>query len=213
MAFVLLYLQGKMPEKKRKNAPFRLECWGCNLSYGTWKRNFQFQLVWRGMGWWKNLRALLKCKMLPAYGMAQKGNIREDLWLRYSTLPGQNNETLLLRFTSLENRLQTSIKAWKYCRLQLESLVHLFLYKQYRVGVLGRNQRWSVNANAENKYILYCHETPKLQLWKRFYLSSANFLFLFFVFITKYYLRLPTITLQGEVWWGKHEFCWKLLSL
>lgn len=144
MAFVLLYLQVKMLEEKRKNAPFRQECGGCNLSFWTWKSNFQFQLVWRGMGWWKNLRALLKCKMLPVCGMAQKWNIREDLWLRYSTLPGQNNETLLLRFTSLENRLQTSSKAWKYYRLQLESL-----YKHYRVGELGRNQRWSVNANAE----------------------------------------------------------------
>lgn len=109
--------KAKYLKRREKNAPFRLECWGCNLSYRTWKRNFQFQLVWRGMGWWKNLRALLKCKMLPVYGTAPKGNIREDLWLKYSVLPGQNNETLLLRFTSLENRLQTSIKAWKYYRL------------------------------------------------------------------------------------------------
>lgn len=112
MAFVLLYVQGKMLEEKRKNAPFRLQCWGCNLSYTTWKRSFQFQLVWREMGWWKILRALLKCKMLPVHGMAQKGSVREVLWLRYSMLPGQSNETLLLRFTSLANRLQTSIRAW-----------------------------------------------------------------------------------------------------
>lgn len=49
--------------------------------------------------------------MMLVYGMAQKGNIREDLHLRYSTLPEQNNETLLPRFTSPENRLQTAIKA------------------------------------------------------------------------------------------------------